>query len=167
MSYNVSDYLHYLFLCNWQHTHLPRIIPLGWAGDCQISLTEVVRTSGNKIPTGGPGTGKNTSLLITWTCVKPIVCLHTSRLFYCKVGLIWLGFWSFFLNMEALLAPATSSKHRATFFWEPFLFLFRDCREAIHAGMTWNPPQKATLKSKCNTFNMLNLKFVQHVKMLS
>lgn len=31
-------------------------MPLGWAGDCQIRRTEVVRTSGNRIPTGGPGT---------------------------------------------------------------------------------------------------------------
>lgn len=34
----------------------PSIIPLGCAGGCQISLTEVVLTSGNKMPTGGPGT---------------------------------------------------------------------------------------------------------------
>lgn len=34
----------------------PSIIPLGCAGGCQISLTELVLTSGNKMPTGGPGT---------------------------------------------------------------------------------------------------------------
>lgn len=31
-------------------------MPFGWAGDCQIRRTDVVRTSGNRIPTGGPGT---------------------------------------------------------------------------------------------------------------
>lgn len=31
-------------------------MPLGCEGDCQISRTEVVRTSGNRMPTGGPGT---------------------------------------------------------------------------------------------------------------
>lgn len=36
---------------------LPRMMPLGVAGGCQISRTEVVLTSGNRMPTGGPGTG--------------------------------------------------------------------------------------------------------------
>lgn len=34
----------------------PRMMPLGCAGGCQMSLTEVVLTSGKRIPTGGPGT---------------------------------------------------------------------------------------------------------------
>lgn len=34
----------------------PKIMPLGCAGGCQISLTEVVLTSGKRMPTGGPGT---------------------------------------------------------------------------------------------------------------
>ena len=34
----------------------PRMMPLGWAGGCQMSLTEEVLTSGNRMPTGGPGT---------------------------------------------------------------------------------------------------------------
>lgn len=37
--------------------HSPRMMPLGWAGLCQMSRTELVRTSGNRMPTGGPGTG--------------------------------------------------------------------------------------------------------------
>lgn len=37
----------------------PRMIPLGCAGDCQMSRTELVRTSGNRIPTGGPGTSSS------------------------------------------------------------------------------------------------------------
>lgn len=36
---------------------LPRMMPLGAAGGCQTSRTDVVRTSGNRMPTGGPGTG--------------------------------------------------------------------------------------------------------------
>lgn len=32
------------------------MIPLGCAGGCQMSLTDVVLTSGNRMPTGGPGT---------------------------------------------------------------------------------------------------------------
>lgn len=32
------------------------MMPLGCEGDCQMSRTEVVRTSGNRMPTGGPGT---------------------------------------------------------------------------------------------------------------
>ena len=31
-------------------------MPLGWDGDCQMRRTDVVRTSGNRMPTGGPGT---------------------------------------------------------------------------------------------------------------
>lgn len=38
-------------------SHLPRMTPLGAVGGCQMSRTEVVLTSGNSIPTGGPGTG--------------------------------------------------------------------------------------------------------------
>lgn len=38
------------------NTNLPRMMPLGWAGGCQMSRTEVVLTSGKRIPTGGPGT---------------------------------------------------------------------------------------------------------------
>ena len=34
----------------------PRMIPFGCAGGCQVRHTEEVRTSGNRIPTGGPGT---------------------------------------------------------------------------------------------------------------
>lgn len=37
----------------------PRMMPLGAAGGCQISRTDVVLTSGNRMPTGGPGTGGN------------------------------------------------------------------------------------------------------------
>lgn len=37
--------------------HLPRMMPLGSAGGCQMSRTKVVLTSGKRIPTGGPGTG--------------------------------------------------------------------------------------------------------------
>lgn len=37
-------------------------MPLGWAGGCQMSRTEVVLTSGKRIPTGGPGTASNNSL---------------------------------------------------------------------------------------------------------
>jgi hypothetical protein len=32
------------------------MIPFGVAGGCQISLTDVVLTSGNRMPMGGPGT---------------------------------------------------------------------------------------------------------------
>lgn len=35
----------------------PRMMPLGAAGGCQISRTDVVLTSGNRMPMGGPGTG--------------------------------------------------------------------------------------------------------------
>lgn len=37
----------------------PRIMPLGWAGGCQMSRTELVLTSGKRIPTGGPGTASS------------------------------------------------------------------------------------------------------------
>lgn len=33
------------------------MMPLGAAGGCQISRTDVVLTSGNRMPMGGPGTG--------------------------------------------------------------------------------------------------------------
>lgn len=32
------------------------MMPLGAVGGCQISRTDVVLTSGNRMPTGGPGT---------------------------------------------------------------------------------------------------------------
>lgn len=35
----------------------PRMMPLGAAGGCQISRTDVVLTSGKRMPMGGPGTG--------------------------------------------------------------------------------------------------------------
>lgn len=37
------------------------MMPLGCAGDCQIKRTEVVLTSGKRIPTGGPGTAGKTA----------------------------------------------------------------------------------------------------------
>lgn len=51
----------------------PSIMPLGCEGDCQISRTEVVRTSGNRIPTGGPGTaGKRHNTEVTQDSILTI-----------------------------------------------------------------------------------------------
>lgn len=55
-------------------------MPLGWAGGCQISLTDVVLTSGKRMPTGGPGTVTQRSYgpdkrlrLIIQNCIFTIV----------------------------------------------------------------------------------------------
>lgn len=37
---------------------VPNIMPLGFVGGCQTTLTDDNRTSGNTILTGGPGTGE-------------------------------------------------------------------------------------------------------------
>ena len=56
---------------------LPRMMPLGAAGGCQTSRTDVVRTSGNRMPTGGPGTGGTREEQVT---VRPPLGPRPARL---------------------------------------------------------------------------------------
>lgn len=58
-----------------QGSGLPRMMPLGAAGGCQISRTDVVLTSGNRMPIGGPGTGGTEERQVT---VWLSLCLRTS-----------------------------------------------------------------------------------------
>lgn len=64
-------------------------MPLGCEGDCQISRTDVVRTSGNRIPTGGPGTEakQQTRLVATYCNSEQYSCLSIMQEYYSTVAL--------------------------------------------------------------------------------
>lgn len=55
-------------------------MPLGCAGGCQMSLTDVVLTSGKRMPTGGPGT-------VTHKMTNQVRVLHVTLKKNCIEGI--------------------------------------------------------------------------------